>query len=105
MSLIYKILPRAEWEAACAQGLFEGSAIDLEDGFIHFSASDQWAETLTRHFAGQTDLLLVAVEADLLGSQLKWEVSRGGALFPHLYGALPTALAVTVAQVPDPGAR
>ena len=104
MSLIYKILPRAEWEAACAKGLLEGSAVDLEDGFIHFSAADQWAETLVKHFGGQTDLVIVAVEADLLGPDLKWEVSRGGALFPHLYGAMPTALAVTVTPVPDPGA-
>ncbi len=103
MSLIYKILPRAEWEAACAKGLFEGSAIDLKDGFIHFSAADQWAETLARHFAGQPDLLLVAVDADALGPELKWEVSRGGALFPHLYGAMPTDLAVSVVSVPDPG--
>ena len=104
MSLIYKILPRAEWEAACAAGVFTGSGIDLKDGFIHFSAADQWAETLAKHFAGQVDLLLVAVEAEALGPGLKWEVSRGGALFPHLYGAMPTALAVTVAPVPDPGA-
>lgn len=104
MSLIYKVLPRAEWEAACAKGLFEGSAIDLKDGFIHFSAGDQWAETLAKHFAGQADLLLVAVDTDALGPQLKWEVSRGGALFPHLYGALPTVLAVTAAPIPNPGA-
>jgi uncharacterized protein (DUF952 family) len=104
MSLIYKILPRAEWEAACGKGLFEGSAIDLKDGFIHFSAADQWADTLSRHFAGQADLVLVAVETDALGAQLRWEVSRGGALFPHLYGVLPTALAVTVAPIPNPGA-
>jgi uncharacterized protein (DUF952 family) len=102
VNLIYKILPRAEWEAACASGLFEGSAIDLKDGFIHFSAADQWAETLARHFAGQRGLLLVAVEADVLGPRLKWEVSRGGALFPHLYGPMPTGLAVSVAPVPDP---
>ncbi len=102
MSLIYKILPRAEWETAVRAGVFLGSAIDVEDGFIHFSASDQWPETLQKHFAGQRDLLLVAVEATALGPQLKWELSRGGALFPHLYGAMPTALAVTVAPIPNP---
>ena len=102
MSLVYKILPRAEWEAACASGIFEGSAIDLKDGFIHFSAADQWAETLARHFIGQSDLLLVAVEAEALGPGLKWEVSRGGALFPHLYGAMPTDLVVSVVPLPDP---
>ena len=99
MSLIYKILPRAEWEAAAAAGVFRGSAIDLEDGFIHFSAEDQWRETLEKHFAGQADLVLVAVETQRLGETLKWEVSRGGALFPHLYGPLPTALAAAVEPV------
>ena len=90
MSLIYKILPRAEWDAALEAGVFLGSAIDIEDGFIHFSTGEQWPETLQKHFAGQGDLLLVAVEADALGPQLKWEVSRGGSLFPHLYGATVT---------------
>jgi len=99
VSLIYKILPRAEWEAACAAGAFLGSGIDLKDGFIHFSAEDQWAETLAKHFAGQIDLVLVAVEAAQLGEALKWEVSRGGALFPHLYGPLPTALAASVQPI------
>ena len=99
MSLIYKILPRAEWEAACAAGVFEGSAIDLEDGFIHFSAEDQWLQTLERHFAGQNGLLLVAVEAHALGDALKWEPSRGGALFPHLHGPLPTRLAVSARPI------
>ena len=103
MSLIYKILPRDEWDAACAAGVFEGSALDLKDGFIHFSAADQWAETLAKHFAGQIDLLLVAVEAEALGQRLKWEVSRGGALFPHLYGAMPTDSAVSVVSIPNPG--
>ena len=99
MSLIYKVLPRAEWEAACAAGAFLGSGIDLKDGFIHFSAEDQWRETLAKHFAGQTDLVLVAVEAAQLGEALKWEVSRGGALFPHLYGPLATALAASVQPI------
>ena len=102
MSLIYKILPRAEWEAACAAGVFAGSGVDLKDGFIHFSSEDQWRETLEKHFARQTDLVLVAVEADALGPALTWEVSRGGALFPHLYGPLPTALAASVEQIAAP---
>jgi uncharacterized protein (DUF952 family) len=101
VSLIYKILPRAEWEAAMAAGRFEGSAIDLRDGFIHFSAGDQWPETLRLHFAGQRDLVLVAVEADQLGDALKWEPSRGGARFPHLYDVLPTDLAVSVIPLPE----
>ena len=102
MSLIYKILPRAEWDAALEAGVFLGSATDIEDGFIHFSTGEQWPETLQKHFAGQGDLLLVAVEAAALGPQLKWEVSRGGSLFPHLYGAMPAGLAVTVAPIPNP---
>lgn len=99
MSLIYKILPRAEWDVAVAAGVFLGSPIDLQDGFIHFSTEDQWPETLERHFAGQSDLLLVAVEAAALGPELKWEPSRGGAQFPHLYAPLPTALAVSVRAI------
>jgi len=100
LTLIYKILHRAEWEAATEAGEFRGSGIDIKDGFIHFSAEDQWRETLEKHFAGQADLVLVAVEAEALGLGLKWEVSRGGALFPHLYGPLPTALAASVEAIP-----
>ena len=99
MSLVYKILSRAEWAAAEAAGVYEGSALDRKDGFIHFSAEAQWRETLRLHFAGQSDLLLVAVSADALGEALKWEPSRGGALFPHLYGALRTELAVSVTPI------
>ncbi len=99
MSLIYKILPRAEWDAALEAGTFLGSPIDVQDGFIHFSTGEQWRETLDKHFAGQADLLLVAVEAETLGPELKWETSRGGALFPHLYGPLPTALAQSVEPI------
>ena len=101
MSLVYKILPRAEWDAAMAAGRFEGSGVDLQDGFIHFSGGDQWSETLRLHFAGQSGLVLVAVEADSLGEALKWEPSRGGQLFPHLYGPLPVELAVSVIDLPD----
>ncbi len=101
MSLIFKILPRSEWAAAEAQGRFAGSGIDLADGFIHFSSADQKDETLRLHFAGRTDLVLVAVEAEALGDPLKWEASRGGALFPHLYGPLPVGLAVSVEPIPD----
>ncbi len=100
MSLVYKILPREEWRAAEAAGVFEGSAVDLADGFIHLSAEDQVQETLERHFAGQTNLVLVAVEADALGAALKWEPSRGGALFPHLHGPLKTSLAVSAQPIP-----
>ena len=86
---IYKICDAAAWQAAERAGEFAGAPIDLTDGYIHFSAADQVAETAARHFAGQHDLVLVAIDADTLGLALKWEPSRGGALFPHLYGTLP----------------
>ena len=88
---IYKILGRAEWEGARARGWFEGSAVDRGDGFIHFSTAGQILETARRHFRGQSDLMVLAVDAEALGPSLKWEPSRGGALFPHLYGPLATA--------------
>jgi len=91
MTLIYKICSRAMWAEAAAAGVFEGSEVDRRDGFIHFSTEAQVAETARRHFAGQQDLVLVAVEATELGAELRWEPSRGGALFPHLYGPLPLA--------------
>jgi uncharacterized protein (DUF952 family) len=100
LSLIYKILPRGEWDAALARRRFDGSAIDRQDGFIHFSTADQAQETARRHFAGQEDLVVLAVEADDLGSALRWEVSRGGALFPHLYAPLETALVRAVTEAP-----
>lgn len=87
--LIYKICPRLLWREAEEEGVFHGAAIDLADGFIHFSTAGQVAETAAKHFAGLDDLVLVAVEAERLGSALKYEVSRGGALFPHLYAPLP----------------
>jgi len=85
---IYKICPAALWRAAERAGVFPGSEVDGRDGFIHFSTATQAAETAAKHFAGRDDLLLVAVDADALGDRLKWEPSRGGALFPHLYGPL-----------------
>ncbi|HEY8574093.1 DUF952 domain-containing protein [Phenylobacterium sp.] len=100
MSRIYKILPRGAWEAARASGRFEGSAIDLADGFIHFSTADQAQETARRHFAGHLDLVVLEVEADDLGPELKWEPSRGGDLFPHLYGALDAARVLNVTEAP-----
>jgi uncharacterized protein (DUF952 family) len=94
--LIYKVCAASEWRDATAVGAYRGSAVDLRDGFIHFSTSAQLAETLRRHFAGQCDLVLVAVDPDALGAQLRWEPSRGGDLFPHLYGDLPVSLAQQV---------
>ena len=86
---IYKIVPASLWQNAKEAGIFEGAAIDLSDGYIHFSTAIQAKETAARHFAGQKDLLLVAVDGDALGDGLVYETSRGGDLFPHLYGTLP----------------
>ncbi|MEQ1955704.1 DUF952 domain-containing protein [Mesorhizobium sp. CN2-181] len=85
---VYKICPQALWREAEGQGVFTGAPVDLADGFIHFSTAAQAPETARRHFAGQDDLLLVAVDAEKLGEALKFEVSRGGELFPHLYAPL-----------------
>lgn len=85
---IYKISPRAAWEAAEAAGQFTGAPVDLADGYIHFSTAEQVQETAAKHFAGQDDLILAAVDVAALGPALKWEPSRGGALFPHLYQPL-----------------
>ncbi|MFZ0266944.1 DUF952 domain-containing protein [Caulobacter sp.] len=85
MSKIYKILPKTEWDAARAAGTFAGSAVDLADGFIHFSGHDTAQRTAELYFKGQTGLMLLTVEADDLGEALKWEASRGGDLFPHLF--------------------
>jgi uncharacterized protein (DUF952 family) len=100
MGRIYKILPRAEWAAAQAAGRLEGSAVDLADGFIHFSTAAQAQETARRHFAGQADLVVLEVEADDLGPALKFEPSRGGDLFPHLYGPLDVGLVRGVTEAP-----
>ena len=85
---IYKITPQAPWREAEANGRFTGAPIDIADGFIHFSTAEQVRETAAKHFSGQADLLLVAIDGASLGDALKYEVSRGGALFPHLYGVL-----------------
>jgi uncharacterized protein (DUF952 family) len=93
MKLLLKICKRQEWLEAESHGLFEGSADDRRDGFIHLSDQSQVAETARRHFAAQDDLILVAFEEDALGPNLRWEPSRGGNLFPHLHGPLPVASA------------
>ncbi len=87
-NIIYKIVPATLWQDARKHGEFKGAAIDLADGFIHFSTAEQVVETAARHFAGASDLLLVAVDGNRLGDALVFEASRGGALFPHLYGPL-----------------
>lgn len=88
MSLLYKIVPVALWRAAESAGRFDGAPVDAADGYIHFSSAAQVRDTAARHFAGQADLLLVSVEAQALGPALRWETSRGGALFPHLHAPL-----------------
>jgi uncharacterized protein (DUF952 family) len=88
MPLIYKITSTALWREAEAQGEFRGAPVDLADGYIHFSTAQQVRETAAKHFAGQDDLLLVAVDTGKLGAPLRYEPSRGGALFPHLYAPL-----------------
>lgn len=100
MSRIYKILSRAEWARAKAAGRFEGSAVDLADGFIHFSTGAQAQETARRHFAGRADLVVLEIDADDLGPALKLEASRGGDLFPHLYGPLDVAHVRAVTDAP-----
>jgi Uncharacterized protein conserved in bacteria len=97
---IYKIAPEALWREAEAVGFFAGAPIDLSDGYIHFSTAEQARETAAKHFAGQADLLLVAVDAGQLGEGLVYEVSRGGALFPHLYAQLPLSAVKWVKPLP-----
>lgn len=97
---IYKIATVEQWRTAELKGVFHGAPVDLADGFIHFSTAAQVAETLAKHFAGQRDLLLVAVDADQFGDELRWEVSRGGQRFPHLYASLPVTAARGVNAIP-----
>lgn len=101
MTTIYKICDQESWRAALAAGQYRGSEVDVRDGFIHFSTAEQLAETAAKHFARQTDLVLVAVDSDAMGVHLKWEPSRGGALFPHLYAALPVTAVRWSRPLPD----
>ena len=100
MRRIYKICPAAAWREAERQGVYRGSADDARDGFIHFSASSQVAGTAVKHFAGQTGLLLIAVDADALGTALRWEPSRNNELFPHLYGELDLGAVAGIYEMP-----
>lgn len=88
-ALIFHMCRRDEWDAACARGEYPGSSQDQQDGFIHFSSAEQLAESARRHRAGQPNIVLLAVDPAALGDSLKWEPSRRGTLFPHLYGPLP----------------
>ena len=98
--VLYKIMSRQEWETARAQGIYEGSDADRRDGFIHLSAAHQVRATAQKHFSGKAGLLLVSVAEEVLGQNLKWEVSRGGDLFPHIYGALPLSAVSQVIPLP-----
>ena len=97
---IYKICPATLWQNALRDGVFRGAPVDLADGYIHFSSAEQAAETSAKHFRGQADLLLLHVDTASLGDGLKWEPSRGGALFPHLYGVLDLASVIKVEPLP-----
>lgn len=98
--IIYKVCSHSAWQSAEQAGQFDGAEIDLQDGFIHFSTGPQLKETVAKHFAGQTDLVLVAVDDQRLGDDLKWEVSRGGAEFPHLYASLDVSVLKCVQKLP-----
>ncbi|MCM0677357.1 DUF952 domain-containing protein [Micromonospora phytophila] len=98
--MIYKLLPTVEWDDALAAGHLTGTATDHQSGFIHLSGADQVVETARRVFTGVTGLTLLTVDPDRLGAALRWEPSRGGALFPHLYGPLPVPAVVAAAALP-----
>lgn len=100
VSFLYKIMSKQEWEKAQAQGIYRGSEVDQRDGFIHLSAAHQVRATAQKHFSGKTDLVLVSVAPENLGTSLKWEASRGGGLFPHIYG--PLHLDATNEAIPLP---
>jgi uncharacterized protein (DUF952 family) len=100
MATIFKICPAALWRVAESEGVFRGSAVDARDGFIHFSTDAQVIETAARHFSGQCDLLLIAVDSERLGAALAWEPARSGDHFPHLYGSLGLAAVLWVEALP-----
>ncbi|WP_157217643.1 DUF952 domain-containing protein [Flavisphingomonas formosensis] len=90
----WKILTAEQWADFEAAGVFRGAPVDLADGYIHLSTDEQLAETLARHFAGQSGLVLAEIALAPLGEAVRWEVSRGGALFPHLYAPLPMSAVI-----------
>ena len=95
MSVAWKVLTAAQMAQLLADGSFSGAPVDLADGYIHLSTEDQLAETVAKHFAGQSDLYLAAVDLTALSDTIRWEVSRGGQLFPHIYGVLPLTAVLT----------
>lgn len=96
----YKILTADQWAAFEAEGVFHGAPVDVTDGYIHLSTADQVQDTLDKHFAGQSALVIARIDLTSLGDLVRWEVSRGGALFPHIYGALPRASVLSVDTTP-----
>ena len=99
-SVVYKVISRELWRAAEDAGMFEGADVDRRDGYIHLSTQEQVVETVALHFAGMTDLLLIAIDPDQLSETLRWEPSRGGHLFPHVYGSIPMTAVVGVNPLP-----
>ncbi|MEQ1549159.1 MAG: DUF952 domain-containing protein [Chakrabartia sp.] len=97
----YKILTADQWAQFQADGVFTGAPIDIADGYIHMSTTDQVEETMAKHFAGQTGLVVASIDLTPLGEAVKWEASRGGALFPHLYADLPMGAVLNVAVTPN----
>ena len=95
----YKILTKQQMDALEHEGVFVGAPVDLADGYIHLSTAGQLAETLAKHFAGQDDLWLVGVDLEVLGDAVKWEESRGGALFPHIYAPLPLSAVIAYSEM------
>ena len=93
-NVTYKVLTATQMAALLTEGVFSGAPIDLADGFIHLSTADQLDETVAKHFAGQVDLHIAAVDLAALGDTVKWEPARGGALFPHIYGPLPMSAVI-----------
>jgi uncharacterized protein (DUF952 family) len=104
VTLFYKIISSGEWQVAVAKGVFAGSVLDVKDGYIHLSTAEQARETARLHFAGQSDLVLVAVPEQAVAAALKWEASRGGKLFPHVYDTLDPKLASWMKPLPWDGA-
>jgi len=100
-STVFKILTAEQWSTWQAEGVFQGAPVDLADGFVHLSAEDQVRDTAAKHFADQTGLILAEVDLAGLGDAVKWEVSRGGALFPHVYGTIPLSAVLSAKPMSD----
>ena len=101
MTKAYKILTAGQWAGWQDRGQFTGAPIDIEDGYIHLSIADQVAETVAKHFVGLNHLMLVEIELDMLGDAVRWEPSRGGQLFPHVYDPIPIEAVTDSREIPD----